>query len=118
MMTLTDLLKVLNEKTHSHAFSTILACIDAHYDFTPVAFNNNGLENAKGTNLGSCKVLAFAKLHDLSKAQTLALFAEHYFDDVKRNPDGTSHQNIRHMLESETGIHGVVFAQAALKAKA
>jgi hypothetical protein len=34
-----------------------LKVIDAHYDYTPVAFANGALENAPGENVGSCKLV-------------------------------------------------------------
>ena len=75
-------------------FSDVLDLINAHYDFTPTAFDNGKLHNAAGENSGSCRVFAFAKLHDLSDLDTLELFAEHYLS-VKATPNGEDHQNIR-----------------------
>lgn len=79
-------------------FAEVLATIAGHYRYTPTAFAN-GLDadcvrNPAGVNEGSCRVLAFARLHRLDEADTLALFAEHY-RGVLADPGGDSHANIR-----------------------
>ncbi|MFC3031562.1 HopJ type III effector protein [Pseudoalteromonas fenneropenaei] len=116
-LTITELLQHLEHQPETLRFADVITSIEAHYHFTAVAFNNNGVDNAGGENQGSCKVLAFAKLHQLSKAQTLACFAEHYFADVLVNPSATNHANIRALLASELGIDGVEFSQVALQEK-
>ena len=45
--------------------------------------NGNQINNANQNN-GSCKIFTFAKMHQLEKNQTLALFGSYYFDDVLR----------------------------------
>jgi hypothetical protein len=96
-------------------FAQVIACIDHHYEFTAVAFKNGDVDNEAGTNLGSCKILAFAKLHQLSESSTLNAFGAFYTEDVLRHPDATDHQNIRNFMR--TGWQGVIFAGDALKAK-
>ena len=95
-------------------FDDTLAVIDAHYDFTPTAFKNGNVENAAGTNNGSCKVFSFAKRHNLTQAQTLAMFAQHY-QNVLDEPNGDAHANIRAFMKH--GFDGVVFDGEALVSK-
>lgn len=78
-------------------FSQVIEFIDANYQFTPVKFINGLLHNQVGENEGSCKVLAFAKLHNLTQVDTLKLFAEH-FANVKATPQGENHANIRNFM--------------------
>lgn len=116
-MDIQSLLTQLDQSPETLVFKDIIAAIEAAYNFTPVAFHNNGLDNAEGENQGSCKVFAFAKLHNLSKDNTLALFAEHYFKGVLLTPDGNDHQNIRHFLKSDDALNGVTLAANALSLK-
>ncbi len=77
--------------------------IDEHYLFTPTAFENGkGVDtviNPAGTNSGSCKIFAFARLHGLTQQQTLQLFGDYYHIDVLKNPDDSSHANIRNFMK-------------------
>ena len=73
------------------------------------------LENSKDENLGSCKLLAFAKLQNLSKEETLACFGQFYFEDVLKSPNGEGHQNIRNFMK--TGFEGLFFEGTPLKKK-
>lgn len=77
-----------------HQFVDTLAFIEQNYSFQPTAFKNGSVENAKGQNEGSCKVLALAILEGLSDEQALLAFAEH-FRSVLATPEGSDHQNIR-----------------------
>lgn len=95
-------------------FAETLAVIDAHYNFTPTAFKNGSIDNAAGSNSGSCKVFSFAKLHELTQEQTLLMFAEHY-QNVLDTPSGDNHANIRNFME--TGFSGLSFDGSALKEK-
>ena len=105
----------LSTEPESISFEQSIALIDALYDFTPVAFTNGELQNAVGENTGSCKILAFGLLHQLSASQTLFLFGD-YYRAVLDNPKGTDHQNIRNFIR--TGWDGVSFTANALNAKA
>lgn len=96
-------------------FEAALAVIDALYDFTPVAFRNGAQVNAAGENLGSCKLLAFARLHQLTEQETLACFGRHYRDDVLQHPDAKTHPNIRSFMN--TGWQGVEFHANPLTGK-
>ncbi len=91
-------------------FAETLALIDELYAYTPTAFSNgvdgDVLESPAGVNEGSCKVFAFARLHGLSKAQTLACFGEHCLK-VLEHPEGTDHPNIR--LFKRHGWEGIRF---------
>jgi hypothetical protein len=96
-------------------FSDTMAVIDELYNFTPCAFKNGQQENATGENSGSCKLFAFAKLHDLTEQQTLNCFGQFYYQDVLENPNNNDHQNIRNFIQS--GWKGVLFEGSALKLK-
>jgi len=81
------------------AFKDTMHLIDEHFDYQPVAFTNgpggDRIANPAGSNQGSCKIFAFAKLQGLAEAETLALFGDYYRHDVLENPNGASHANIR-----------------------
>lgn len=85
--------------------------INAHYIHQPTAFKNGDTYNEASQNQGSARVFAFAQLNDLSKEDTLYLFAEHY-QSVLNTPEGTDHQNIRQFIQH--GWEGVAFEGQAL----
>lgn len=95
------------------SFSETIAIISENYDYTPTAFKNGSTENAAGQNEGSCKIFAFAKLNQLTAAQTLLLFGDYYRVDVLQHPTATDHQNIRQFMQH--GWAGIVFENEALK---
>ena len=105
----------LEKAPHEIQFKDVIAFIDAHYDFTPTGFTNGNTVNEADQNNGSCKVFSFAKLNDLSKDETLALFGDFYRTDVLQNPEGDDHQNIRNFIEF--GWDGISFESEALKRK-
>ena len=105
----------LSTEPDSISFEQSITLIDSLYQFTPTAFQNGDLHNAAGENNGSCKILAFGLLHQLSASQTLFLFGD-FYRAVLDNPKGTDHQNIRNFIR--TGWDGVDFSAAALSAKA
>ncbi|MEN9596284.1 MAG: hypothetical protein RL236_718 [Pseudomonadota bacterium] len=96
------------------SFIETIAIISANYDYQPTAFHNGLVENAIAQNEGSCKIFAFAKLHELTEIQTLSLFGEYYRVDVLQNPDAKDHQNIRQFMQH--GWIGIIFDGVALKA--
>lgn len=96
-------------------FKEVISYIDEHYDFTPTKFNNGNTVNEADQNNGSCKVFGFAKLNDLSKEETLALFGDFYRNDVLKNPEGNDHQNIRNFMAF--GWDGISFKGEPLKQK-
>ena len=95
-------------------FAAVLAHIDAHYAFSPTAFDNGSARNAAGENNGSCKLFRFAQLEGLEAAQTLSLFAEHY-RAVLVTPEAGAHANIRNFMQP--GWAGLRFLGVALVAK-
>ena len=105
----------LSTEPETISFEQSIALIDSLYCFTPSAFKNGELYNAAGENTGSCKILAFGLLHQLSAPQTLFLFGD-YYRAVLNTPKGTDHQNIRNFIR--TGWDGVSFTANALNAKA
>ena len=96
-------------------FKKVISYIDEQYDFTPTKFTNGNTVNEANENNGSCKVFSFAKLNDLSKEETLALFGAFYREEVLKNPEGNDHQNIRNFMEF--GWDGIHFEGEALKQK-
>lgn len=112
-MSLPSFLQRLRETPAQIEFADTIAAIESHYAFTPTAFRNGELDNAAGQNNGSCKIFAFAKLHELSEAETLACFGRYYREDVLQHPDATDHQNIRNFIRS--GWSGVTFMGEALR---
>ncbi|MFK7892406.1 MAG: HopJ type III effector protein [Granulosicoccus sp.] len=96
-------------------FTEVVALINNLYNYIPTAFRNHNIYNDVGQNTGSCKVFAFARLHELSEEQTLALFGAYYRADVLKNPDGDNHSNIRQFMQ--TGWQGIEFDGVPLRAK-
>lgn len=95
-------------------FEDTMNVISEHYTFAPTKFSNGSLVNEQGQNEGSCKVFAFADLHNLSQQQTLACFGR-FYQDVLNTPDGSDHGNIRNFMN--TGWDGIKFDGVALQAK-
>jgi len=62
------------------SFDETIAVITENYQYHPTEFSNglneHTLINQAGTNEGSCKIFAFAKIHQLDQQQTLNLFGE------------------------------------------
>jgi len=105
-----DLLNKLQAK--EIVFNDVIAFIESKYLHTSTAFKNGLQLNDAGQNQGSAKVLAFAKINNLSKDETLLLFAEHY-QSVLDTPEGNDHQNIRQFMIN--GWDGVCFEGDVLK---
>ncbi len=116
-MTLPEFLQII-KAAESISFDETQAMIMDNYQYHPVVFHNGlgeqRLSNAAGSNEGSCRIFAFARIHDLNEAQTLNLFGEHY-QNVLQNSDGSGHQNIRNFIRF--GWSGIVFEGDALTAK-
>jgi len=96
-------------------FPDVVRLINEKYEFVPTAFRNGSLINEIGQNSGSCRLFAFARLHDLSEVQTLACFGAYYRSDVLKTPDGDSHPNIRQFMQS--GWAGIEFDGVPLRAR-
>lgn len=112
-----DLLNQVRNAPESVEFNDVIEVINSHYDYTPARFSNGDgagrLVNEAGSNEGSCKIFAFAQLHDLDQQQTLSLFGRYYRDDVLAKPEGTDHGNIRNFMRS--GWAGIHFDSLPLK---
>ena len=114
-MNINSFLEKLNKTPESIDFADTIAVIEENYVFEPTAFENGVLHNAAGENSGSCKLFAFAELHNLPEAATLSCFGDYYYDDVLKNPEGTNHQNIRNFMK--TGWDGIAFYGSPLVSK-
>lgn len=111
-MKLSDFLDKLNTTPQAIEFTDTMAVIEANYTFTETTFKNGDTTNDAGTNSGSCKLFAFAKLNKLSQDATLACFGDYYRKDVLENPTGTDHANIRNFIQH--GWSGITFEGVAL----
>lgn len=111
-MTTEQYIKKLKTNPDTIEFSEIMDVIESEYDFQPSAFKNGDVENSDSENLGSCKILSFAQLHNLSVAETLACFGAYYREDVLQHPDNDDHANIRSFMQH--GWAGVEFRDVAL----
>ena len=116
---LNEFIEHLKSAPESIEFSDVMSLIETHYDYQATDFKNgvepHEVQNAAGTNEGSCKIFAFAQINGLSKEQTLACFGAFYRDDVLKYPNGNDHQNIRNFMLS--GWAGISFAKVALTPK-
>ncbi len=92
-------------------FTETMTVIADNYLYQPTRFTNglqdDVLVNETGSNEGSCKIFAFALLHQFNSQQTLELFGDYYRIDVLTNPNGTDHQNIRNFIKY--GLDGLHF---------
>ena len=118
-LTIPELLTHLNTHPAALQFADVIACIDAHYHYTPQTFSNgigkDCVTSTAGTNAGSCKIFAFGLLQALSEAQTLACFGE-YYREVLATPDDSDHANIRTFMRH--GWEGIHFDGVVLRVKA
>jgi hypothetical protein len=98
------------------SFDETIAAIAESYHYYATEFSNglneDTLVNQAGTNEGSCKIFAFAQIHQLDQQQTLNLFGDYYRLDVLNNPNGTDHRNIRNFMKY--GWEGICFKGQAL----
>jgi len=114
-MTLNDFLSLLKTDLNNVQFAQTIATVEANYNYTPASFKNGDTQNESGTNEGSCKIFAFAKLNDLTQEQALHCFGDYYRVDVLQNPEGSDHANIRNFIQH--GWNGINFESVALVAK-
>ncbi|WP_440053916.1 HopJ type III effector protein [Pseudoalteromonas sp. T1lg65] len=112
-VTLHAFITQLKEEGERVEFEQSIALIDQLYHFTPVAFSCGEQHSEAGTNQGSCKIFAFAQLHELSEQATLHCFGRYYREDVLQNPEGSDHGNIRNFIKF--GWQGVKFSESALE---
>jgi hypothetical protein len=117
-MTLASFLEKINNNIDV-SFDETIAVITENYHYQATEFSNglneDALINKAETNEGSCKIFAFAKIHELDQQQTLNLFGDYYRLDVLNNHQGTGHQNIRNFMRYGWG--GICFKGEALTAK-
>ncbi len=114
-MDLKTFLKKLSSEPESIEFTDTISTIEQYYDYTPTAFINGDVTNDAGQNEGSCKILAFAFINNLTITETLNCFGNYYRNDVLDNPAGDDHQNIRQFILD--GFEGVKFNALPLQFK-
>ncbi|WDE99111.1 HopJ type III effector protein [Lentisphaera profundi] len=114
-MKLQEFLDKVKSRPKKIEFAETIKVIEENYNFKETTFENGELVNVAGENSGSCKVFSFAKMHDLSQDETLALFGIYYRADVLSYPDGCDHPNIRQFMKS--GWAGLKYSGEALSAK-
>lgn len=114
-MTIQAFIEKLKKTPETITFSETIATVESNYEFTPTAFQNGYQHNGAEENSGSCKVFAFAKIQQLTQAETLACFGAYYFEEVLGDLEGTNHQNIRNFMQS--GWNGIQFEGEALTLK-
>ena len=116
VITLQDLKTQLQNQADTIEFADIIELIHQLYDYTPTRFTNgeggNAVINLSGTNEGSCKIFAFAKLQGFSKEETLMCFGAYYRNDVLKNPEASDHANIRSFMQY--GWSGITFDELPL----
>ncbi|WAJ70933.1 HopJ type III effector protein [Catenovulum adriaticum] len=113
---LNTFLSDLKQQPSAIEFSQTMKVIEANYQFNETEFKNGDIVNKAGQNSGSCKIFAFAQLHQLSQAETLNLFGDYYRKDVLEHPEADDHQNIRNFIQF--GWQGIEFNGIALSPKA
>ncbi len=112
-MNVKSLLELLETSPEKLDFAEVIQLIETNYNYTPVNFNCGTAVNNAGSNEGSCKILAFAKMHNISADKTPYLFGLFYREDVLNHPDGQDHANIRNFISG--GWDVVSFEQDPLK---
>lgn len=112
---LNRLLERLRRAPETVMLDEALEAIDDAYEFTPVAFANGPLRHEAGDKVRSCRIYALGRLHDLSPAETLACFGEHY-REVLADPRGDAHMTIRVFMKG--GWAGVSHASMPLTPRA
>ncbi len=114
-MKLDEFLTQLDKNPESIEFENTIAVIDSNYEYTPTSFTNGNVSNKAGHNEGSCKILAFAKLNELSEIHTLHCFGKYFREEVLKDPYGDDHQNIRQFIKN--GRDGIKFDGEPLRSK-
>lgn len=114
-MNVGQLLKLIDTDPESIEFKEVLLTIDENYNYEPARFDNGAVVNEAGENEATCKILAFAKMHDLDRERTLACFGKFYRDEVKEHIHDAGHANIRTFMVC--GWRGVEFHGDVLSPK-
>ena len=100
-MDLDEFLGRVNRGEHVR-FKDTMSVIQQYFDYHPTSFSSGDgadrIFNEAGANEGSCKIFAFARLHQLSEESTLSLFGHFYWTDVLQNPSEKTHKNIRNFI--------------------
>ena len=116
-MSTEKLIQKIKNQPDAVSFNEVIECITSNYSYTPVRFRNriaaDQVINEAGSNEGSCKIFAFAKLNGLDEQQTLACFGDYYRKDVLDNPNGDDQANIGTVMRH--GWDCILFEQDALK---
>ena len=115
-MTTDELLQKIKTQPDDIDFTEVIATIESNFHYTPTRFRNgiasNTIVNEAGSNEGSCKIFAFARLNRLDEEQTLACFGKYYREDVLGYPGNNDHANIRIFMVH--GWQGIEFEGDAL----
>jgi len=114
--TMTQFIDRIISSPNTISFSDVMSLIADHYAFTPTRFTNglgaDKVINKEGSNEGSCRIFAFALIHQLTQEQTLHCFGDYYRKDVLGHPEANDHANIRTFMKE--GWEGISFDQPAL----
>ena len=118
-MTDDELIRKLNTKPDNVDFTEVIDTIDQAYTYTATRFHNDSgsdaVTNEAGSDEGSCKIFAFAKLNNLNARQTLTCFGKYYREDVLGHPDNDDHAKFRNVRGH--GWEVIRFVGEALHAK-
>ena len=79
----------------------VIAVIDSEFEYTDVGFSVGAIDNKPGTNVKSSKILSYAYLTKMDTETALKCYGEVY-REVKNDPDGDSHGNIRALMKGGT----------------
>jgi len=103
MKTLEQFIEQIKARPETVEFQDVITIIDANYLYNATRFVNGPAEdyiiNEAGKNEGSCKIFAFAQIHQLDEKQTLNCFGHYYRDEVLLHPDRSDHANIRTFMK-------------------
>jgi len=114
-MSLQVFLEKLRADPESIEFAETIETIETNYHYTPTNFTNGTQTNRGGENEGSCKILAFAYINNLTVTETLNCFGHYFREEVVGNPAGNDHQNIRQFILD--GFEGLKFDALPLQFK-
>jgi hypothetical protein len=116
-MTLEQLIEQIKNRPETVEFNDVILTINDNYVYSETRFTigiaDRLVINEAGSNAGSCRIFAFARLNGLSESETLACFGRYYRDDVLENEGGADHANIRSFMRY--GWRGIHFDQQPLK---
>ncbi len=111
-----ELIATLLSAPENVTFSDVISTIEADYLYAPCCFFNgigdDKFVNEAGSNEGSCKIFAFAKINQLEANETLHCFGDYYRKEVLQYPSSNDHANIRTFIRH--GWDGIEFDGEAL----